>query len=181
MGQTTPLFSQWRSVSLLFIVTKLFKMKLTTVIIIAVFICLSANFGSTAVYIFEEQDGSGHPTGFYKIGVSVNLPYQRLQAAQTADPRPLVEKKAFEGSPISESVLKQILNSDESGDWVHNPLGGGGEWYHVLDYNHFENEVENMVFDAENPEFVPDDDDDDDVVSKNTLLQAIAQLYALIT
>ena len=64
---------------------------------------------------------------------------------------------------------------------MHNPLGGGGEWYYVLDYNHFENEVENTVFDAENPEFVPDDDDYNGAVSKKTLLQVIAQLYTQTT
>ena len=156
-------------------------MKSTMLVIIAALICLSANFGSTDVYIFEEQDGSGTSTGFYKIGVSVLLPKQRMRLAQTADPRPLVVKKSYEGSGTAESVLKQALNSDESGDWVHNPLGGGGEWYRVSNYNNFEKKVATTVFDAEHPEFVPDDDDYNGAVSKKTLLQVIAQLYTQTT
>ena len=80
------------------------------------------------VYLLSEHTQSnGHPTHYYKIGVS-SKPTKRIADLQTGNPRPLV----FQGEPTrvskvisAERQVHKAVASYASG------LGGGQEWFHV--------------------------------------------------
>ena len=87
---------------------------------------------------------------------------------------------------VTDSVAAEDDAKDhlgESGDsWKHNPFNvvieGGTEWYRVTDYNDFKNAV---VKGIEKYKVDESEVESDDNVSKKALLQAIAQLYSLMT
>lgn len=166
------------------------KMKVTTFIITAA-VCLSVSLECTHaiqyVYIIEEQDGDGNPTGNYKLGeVHDSTLQKRRDDLQSNTPYPLVLKndvwEVTDSKSAEDEAKKQLGDSGDG--WKHNPFNvqieGGTEWYMVTKYNNFKNAIVNAIKDHMiNVE--SDSDGYNDAFGKKILLRAIAQLYSLTT
>ena len=91
-----------------------------------------ARDGPGFVYLLSEHNKTGgHPTSYYKIGVS-SQPSKRKADLQTGNPRPLY----FKGQPTR---VTKILSAERS---IHKAvasyaisLGGGQEWFCVPQQN----------------------------------------------